>query len=144
MKKKILASIVLVIILAISGCGSSPNQPADNSQTSQTQESTTTTNTDTETESKTEQTSDSDTSNSDTSMNEEDSQVISGIVEDATMNTITIQTSDGQSLSFATEGAETSYKDGLIIGIPVKITYTGEIKETDTSDTKVIRIVEEN
>lgn len=143
MKKKILASIVLVIILAISGCGSSPNQPADNSQTSQTQESTTTTNTDTETESKTEQTSDSDTSN-DTSMNEEDSQVISGIVEDATMNTITIQTSDGQSLSFATEGAETSYKDGLIIGIPVKITYTGEIKETDTSDTKVIRIVEEN
>lgn len=142
MKKKILASIVLVIILAISGCGSSPNQPADNSQTSQTQESTTTTNT--ETESKTEQTSDSDTSNSDTSMNEEDSQVISGIVEDATMNTITIQTSDGQSLSFATEGAETSYKDGLVIGIPVKITYTGEIKETDTSDTKVIRIVEEN
>lgn len=142
MKKKILASIVLVIILAISGCGSSPNQPADNSQTSQTQESTTTTNT--ETESETEQTSDSDTSNSDTSMNEEDSQVISGIVEDATMNTITIQTSDGQSLSFATEGAETSYKDGLVIGIPVKITYTGEIKETDTSDTKVIRIVEEN
>lgn len=140
MKKKILASIVLVIILAISGCGSSPNQPADNSQTSQTQESTTTTNT--ETESETEQTSD--TSNSDTSMNEEDSQVISGIVEDATMNTITIQTSDGQSLSFATEGAETSYKDGLVIGIPVKITYTGEIKETDTSDTKVIRIVEEN
>lgn len=142
MKKKILASIVLVIILAISGCGSSPNQPADNSQTSQTQESTTTTNT--ETESETEQTSDSDTSNSDTSMNEEDSQVISGIVEDATMNTITIQTSDGQSLSFATEGAETSYKDGLVIGIPVKITYTGEIKETDTSDTKVIRIAEEN
>lgn len=142
MKKKILASIVLVIILAISGCGSSPNQPADNSQTSQTQASTTTTNT--ETESETEQTSDSDTSNSDTSMNEEDSQVISGIVEDATMNTITIQTSDGQSLSFATEGAETSYKDGLVIGIPVKITYTGEIKETDTSDTKVIRIVEEN
>lgn len=142
MKKKILASIVLVIILAISGCGSSPNQPADNSQTSQTQESTTTTNT--ETESETEQTSDSDTSNSDTSMNEEDSQVIFGIVEDATMNTITIQTSDGQSLSFATEGAETSYKDGLVIGIPVKITYTGEIKETDTSDTKVIRIVEEN
>lgn len=137
MKKKILASIVLVIILAISGCGSSPNQPADNSQTSQTQESTTTTNT--ETESETEQTSDSDTS-----MNEEDSQVISGIVEDATMNTITIQTSDGQSLSFATEGAETSYKDGLVIGIPVKITYTGEIKEADTSDTKVIRIVEEN
>lgn len=142
MKKKILASIVLVIILAISGCGSSPNQPADNSQTSQTQESTTAANT--ETESETEQTSDSDTSNSDTSMNEEDSQVISGIVEDATMNTITIQTSDGQSLSFATEGAETSYKDGLVIGIPVKITYTGEIKETDTSDTKVIRIVEEN
>lgn len=142
MKKKILASIVLVIILAISGCGSSPNQPADNSQTSQTQESTTAANT--ETESETEQTSDSDTSNSDTSMNEEDSQVISGIVEDATMNTITIQTSDGQSLSFATEGAETSYKDGLVIGIPVKITYTGEIKETDTSDTKVIRIAEEN
>lgn len=142
MKKKILASIVLVIILAISGCGSSPNQPADNSQTSQTQESTTAANT--ETESETEQTSDSDTSNSDTSMNEEDSQVISGIVEDATMNTITIQTSDGQSLSFATEGAETSYKDGLVIGIPVKITYTGEIKETDTSDTKVICIVEEN
>lgn len=142
MKKKILASIVLVIILAISGCGSSPNQPADTSQTSQTQESTTAANT--ETESETEQTSDSDTSNSDTSMNEEDSQVISGIVEDATMNTITIQTSDGQSLSFATEGAETSYKDGLVIGIPVKITYTGEIKETDTSDTKVIRIAEEN
>lgn len=142
MKKKILASIVLVIILAISGCGSSPNQPADTSQTSQTQESTTAANT--EIESETEQTSDSDTSNSDTSMNEEDSQVISGIVEDATMNTITIQTSDGQSLSFATEGAETSYKDGLVIGIPVKITYTGEIKETDTSDTKVICIVEEN
>lgn len=66
-----------------------------------------------------------------------------GTVTDGTMNTVTIETDDGLTLLFRTDDfTETSYKNGLLIGIRVGITYSGELSGTDTSNVKVLQIAE--
>lgn len=68
---------------------------------------------------------------------------LQGTVVDATMNTLTIQTDDGQEYTFATEDADTSgLADGLTIGNKVLVTYTGEIKGTDASGAAVTSIAD--
>lgn len=65
---------------------------------------------------------------------------IEGVLQDGTMNTITILTDDGKELLFGKEGAEVNEPDGLIIGDRLRIYYDGAINGTDTSGVTVSKI----
>ena len=67
---------------------------------------------------------------------------VTGTVTDATMNTTTIQTSDGKELTFAMEGADISMKDGLLLGDVVAITYKGDLKDGDTTGVTVVKMTD--
>ncbi|MFV0401594.1 MAG: hypothetical protein ACK5LX_13400 [Oscillospiraceae bacterium] len=68
---------------------------------------------------------------------------VTGTIEDASMNTITIKTEAGESLMFSTMDADMSYAQGLIIGTEATIYYTGELSGTDTSAVKVAYVTQE-
>lgn len=64
-----------------------------------------------------------------------------GIVQDATMNVVTLLIEDGTPYSFSTMDAEKeSGKDGITIGSTVTVTYDGDLKEDGslTTATKVV------
>ena len=65
-------------------------------------------------------------------------QTITGTILDATMSTVTIQTEDGEELSFADE----TEVDGMTVGDTLEITYTGTIDGTDTSGATVVKLVQ--
>lgn len=65
---------------------------------------------------------------------------IDGVLQDGTMNTITIQTADGKELLFNKEGAEVNEPDGLIIGDMLRVYYDGTINGTDTEGVTVTKI----
>ena len=70
-------------------------------------------------------------------------QTISGTILDATMSTVTIQTEDGEELSFSIpDDADESEVDGMTIGDQLQITYTGTIDGTDTSGATVVKLVQ--
>lgn len=70
-------------------------------------------------------------------------QTITGTIVDATMNTVTIQTEDGEELSFSIpDDADESEVDGMTIGDQLQITYTGAIDGTDTSGATVVKLVQ--
>lgn len=73
-----------------------------------------------------------------------DTLAIDGIVLDAAMNSVQIQSAEGIALEFAIEDAAhiVDLKDGLLIGIPVNITYSGTIKGSDTSEVTIEKISE--
>ena len=62
---------------------------------------------------------------------------VTGVVTDAAMNTLTVKMADGAELSFSTMDATVDMKDGLLLGDTVAITYTGDIKDGDTSGASV-------
>ncbi len=72
---------------------------------------------------------------------------IRGVIIDASMNTVTIQTQDGKTLSFhqsEDESAEgefdtTALKSGMELGNGVELSYQGKVEGTDTS--KARRVV---
>ena len=65
---------------------------------------------------------------------------IDGTLTDGTMNTITIETSDGKELLFNKEGAEVNEPDGLVIGDRLRIYYDGTINGSDTTEVTVTKI----
>lgn len=66
-----------------------------------------------------------------------------GTVTDGTINSVTVESDDGRTLLFhLSDSTITNYKNGLIIGIRIGITYSGEISGTDTSGVKVLQIAE--
>ncbi|MEG0227306.1 MAG: SH3 domain-containing protein [Lachnospiraceae bacterium] len=65
---------------------------------------------------------------------------IVGTVVNATMNALQIQTNDGTKYTFSTLGAEQVYKNGILEGNWVTVTYVGDLKGTDTTGVKVIKI----
>ena len=70
-------------------------------------------------------------------------QTISGTILDATMSTVTIQTEDGEELSFSIpDDADETEVDGMTVGDTLEITYTGTIDGTDTSGTTVVKLVQ--
>lgn len=70
-------------------------------------------------------------------------QTITGTIVDATMSTVTIQTEDGEELSFSIpDDADESEVDGMTIGDQLQITYTGAIDGTDTSGATVVKLVQ--
>ena len=70
-------------------------------------------------------------------------QTITGTIVDATRSTVTIQTEDGEELSFSIpDDADESEVDGMTVGDPLEITYTGTIAGTDTSGATVVKLVQ--
>lgn len=70
-------------------------------------------------------------------------QTISGTILDATMSTVTIQTEDGEELSFSIpDDADETEVDGMTVGNTLEITYTGTIDGTDTSGATVVKLVQ--
>ena len=69
-------------------------------------------------------------------------QTITGTILDATMSTVTIQTEDGEELSFSIpDDADETEVDGMTVGDTLEITYTGTIDGTDTSGATVVKLV---
>lgn len=70
-------------------------------------------------------------------------QTITGTILDATMSTVTIQTEDGEDLSFSIpDDADETEVDGMTVGDTLEITYTGTIDGTDTSGATVVKLVQ--
>ena len=70
-------------------------------------------------------------------------QTITGTILDATMSTVTIQTEDGEELSFSIpDDADETEVDGMTGGDTLEITYTGTIDGTDTSGATVVKLVQ--
>ena len=62
---------------------------------------------------------------------------ISGTIAEASMNTLTVQTSaDGATYDFSTMDADMSEANGLLLGAPVVVDYKGKLGEVTTA-TKV-------
>lgn len=63
---------------------------------------------------------------------------VSGTVVDATMNTITIETTDGKTFSFGTEDAVVEGEGGILLGAEVTIYFEGTLDESkQQQDVKV-------
>ena len=70
-------------------------------------------------------------------------QTITGTIVDATMSTVTIQTEDGEELSFSIpDDADETEVDGMTVGDTLEITYTGTVDGTDTSGATVVKLVQ--
>lgn len=70
-------------------------------------------------------------------------QTITGTILDATMSTVTIQTEDGEELSFSIpDDADETEVDGMTVGDTLEITYTGTIDGTDTSGATIVKLVQ--
>ena len=70
-------------------------------------------------------------------------QTITGTILDATMSTVTIQTEDGEELSFSIpDDADETEVDGMTVGDTLEITSTGTIDGTDTSGATVVKLVQ--
>lgn len=65
---------------------------------------------------------------------------ITGTVVSATTNTVQIQTNTGQQYTFGTLGAQQVYRNGILEGNWVTVTYVGNLNSTDTSGIRVIEI----
>ncbi|MGN0092747.1 MAG: lipocalin family protein [Alistipes sp.] len=53
---------------------------------------------------------------------------LTGIIGDATINTVTVVTTDGDKVTFGTMDADRSDCHGLLVGSPVTIEYEGDIE----------------
>ncbi len=67
---------------------------------------------------------------------------ISGKLVDSSMNTITIETNEGK-YTFSTALVEMDVRNGLVNGNIIYVTYIGKINGTDTSDIKIMKIVDD-
>lgn len=68
---------------------------------------------------------------------------ITGIVEDATMNTLTLQTDDGRILEFVlTDETDRSALSELLIGKQIQVTYTGTLDGDSTTGVTVTRLAD--
>lgn len=74
---------------------------------------------------------------------EDKQQTITGTIVEAAMNTVTIQTEDGQELSFSlSDDTDRSQAEGMLIGNTLEIVYTGTLDGSDTSGVTVVQLVE--
>ncbi len=141
MKKFMLTTISILLLFTLIGCNNNkPEETEDNTIVNQPVEETEdniidnqpveeTSNT--EADSKVDSAADSEAAPTDAPAS------ITGIIQDATMNTITIKTAEDVELNFMTEDADKTKCNGLIIGSSVDIFYTGQIDGTDTSNVTV-------
>lgn len=70
-------------------------------------------------------------------------QTITGTILDATMNTVTIQTADGEELSFSIpDDADKTEVNGMTIGDTLEVTYIGTVDGADTAGATVVKLVQ--
>ncbi len=69
---------------------------------------------------------------------------LTGVVTDASMNTITIETEQGSVITLSTDDdTKTEYKDGLLIGINVMVTVECDIDSVESDmDVDVVSVKE--
>lgn len=73
-----------------------------------------------------------------------DSTELEGFIqEESTMNVFVIRTREGEVYSFTkTDDTVIEAEDGIIMGNPVTITYSGTINSTDTSNATLLKVVD--
>ena len=70
-------------------------------------------------------------------------QTITGTIVESAEDTVTIQTEDGQELSFSlSDDTDRSQTDGMLTGNTLEVIYTGAIDGSDTSNVTVVQLVE--
>ncbi len=69
---------------------------------------------------------------------------LTGVVTDASMNTITIETEQGSVITLSTDDdTKTEYKDGLLVGINVMVTVKCDIDSVESDmDVHVVSVKE--
>lgn len=67
---------------------------------------------------------------------------IEGTIVDATMNTVSIITPDGQVLAFATDGVTVESENGLFLDAAIKINYQGALESTSVVQNVTIQSIE--
>ncbi len=70
--------------------------------------------------------------------------IVTGTLIDATMNTMVIETSGGEQLTFSTALAQHDIKNGVLLGNTIIVTYTGDIVSGDTTGIKVVKIEDDD
>ncbi|MGN0355333.1 MAG: hypothetical protein ACI4EI_09710 [Muricoprocola sp.] len=135
MKKKNWLLPSLLICLALTGCGKKAEETE--APTEAETQAVTETETQTETEPVTEAQTEPETEVAD-SMNKIRS--LKALVKSSDDSTLTIQTERGKELKFSTTGADIQATGGITDGMNVTIVYKGVIRDTDTSDVKILMI----
>lgn len=67
---------------------------------------------------------------------------VEGTIVDATMNTVSIITPDGQILAFATDGVTVESENGLFLDAAIKINYQGALESTSVVQNVTIQSIE--
>ena len=67
---------------------------------------------------------------------------LKGLVKSSDANSLTIQTERGKELKFTTTGADIQLTNGITAGSTVTIMYKGEVVDTDTTNAKVLMVVD--
>ena len=70
-------------------------------------------------------------------------ETVGGVISDASMNSITLNTNEGETLQFGTEDADKSLCGGLEIGTAVWVAYTGDL-EAGATAVKMIQTEEQS
>lgn len=135
MKKKNWILPSLLICLALTGCGKKAEETEAPTETET--QAVTETETQTETEPVTEAQTEPETEVAD-SMNKVRS--LKALVKSSDDSSLTIQTERGKELKFSTAGVDIQATGGISNGMNVTIVYKGVIRDTDTSDVKVLMI----
>ena len=70
-------------------------------------------------------------------------QTITGTIVESAEDTVTIQTEDGQELTFSlSDDTDHSQTNSLLAGNTLEVIYTGAIDGSDTSNVTVVQLVE--
>lgn len=135
MKKSIILTVVsILLVFTLAGCGNDKTEEvADVATVEETSDVEDTSDVVEDTE-----VVDNSTDEATDEVADETTTCITGIIQDAAMNTIVIKTDDGRELNFFTEDADKTKCQGLLIDSSVDIYYTGEIDGTDTSNVVVV------
>lgn len=67
-----------------------------------------------------------------------------GTLVDASMNTISIKNTEGDTITFISTGAKHKYKNGIQTGNWITVTYKGELTRSNAKNVKVLSITDED
>lgn len=135
-----MAALCLMVACSSSSQGESSASMAPSSESSQSAASAESANSPESSSSEVEQSATEATDSTSETAESEAEQMISGTIQDATMNTIVIQDEDGRTLTLSTMDADKSRCNGLLIGSQVRVYYTGELSEGTTEGVQVLRL----
>ena len=130
MKKMIVAALMAALLVTATACGST----SSSSSSSSSSESSTSS-----------QSSSVESEPAEEASNADGGEVstVTGVIEDAAMNSVVIKTEDGLTLNFTIpDDADKTEVDGMTIGDTLEITYTGTIDGEDSSGAVVTKLVQ--